>query len=137
MKARKSMKTGEILETIVILVALVSLIPVAYWSHMGELPRHGLDFYYKLFILCLLGYMTYRGVKRLAILAALVLLLLIPVAYRWHMGELPQHGLYFNYLFFMMCLLGHVTYRRVKRLMAALRSSKKRGSGPPMPPFFR
>ena len=86
MKARDSMKAGEILETIAILAALVSLMPVALW---------------------------------------------------WHTGELSQHRSYFYYLFFMLCLLGYVTYRRVKRLRAALRSSKKRGSGPPVPPFFR
>ena len=86
MKTRDSMKPGEILETIAILVALASLMPVAYW---------------------------------------------------WHMGDLAQHRPYFYYLFFMLCLLGYVTYRRIKRLRAAIRSSKKRGSGPPMPPFFR
>lgn len=68
------MKKGEIIETIVIFVALVSLMPVAYW---------------------------------------------------WHMGTIPQHHNYFYYLFFMLCLLGYVTYRRTKRLMAVLKSSKK------------
>jgi hypothetical protein len=80
------MKAGEILETIAIFAALFSLIPVAFW---------------------------------------------------WHTGELAQHRSYFYYLFFMLCILGYVTYRRVKRLRAVLRSPKKRGSGPPVPPFFR
>jgi uncharacterized membrane protein len=84
---KTSMEVGEILETIAILLALVSLIPVAYWWHMDEL-------------------------------------------------SFSRHGLYFCYLFFMLCLLGYVTYRRVKRLRAALRSSKKRG-GPRVPPFFQ
>ena len=86
MKTRDSVKVGEILETITILVALVSLMPVAFW---------------------------------------------------WHTGELPQHRSYFYYLFFMLCLLGYVTYRRVKRMRAALKSSKKSGSGPRVPPFFQ
>ena len=79
------MKLGEILETIAILVALVSIMPVAYW---------------------------------------------------WHTGELGLHHRYFYFLFFMLCLLAYVTYRRVKRLRAAIKASKKRGSGPRVPPFY-
>ena len=80
------MKAGEILETIVIFVSLFSLMPIALW---------------------------------------------------WHTGGLSQHQSYLYYLLFMLCALGYVTYRRVKRLRAVLRSSKKRGPGPPVPPFFR
>ena len=80
------MKKAEILETIAIVVALLSLMPIAFW---------------------------------------------------WHTGELPQQRLYFYYLFFMLCILGYVTYRRIKRLRAMLKSSKKHGSGPPVPPFFQ
>ena len=80
------MKTAEILETIAIIVAVLSLMPVAYW---------------------------------------------------WHMDDLAEHNAYFYYLAFMLCLLGYVTYRRVKRLRAVLKSSKKDGSGPPVPPFFQ
>jgi uncharacterized membrane protein len=80
------MKKSEILETIAILVAVLSLMPVAYW---------------------------------------------------WHMGDLSQHRLFLYYLFAMLCILVYVTYRRVKRLRAALKSSKKDGSGPPVPPFFK
>ena len=82
---RSGMKPGEILETIVIAVALLSLMPVALW---------------------------------------------------WHTGELGQQRAYFYYLFIMLCLLGYVTYRRVKRLRAVLKSAKKRNSGPRVPPFF-
>jgi len=80
------MKKSEILETIAILVAVLSLMPVAYW---------------------------------------------------WHTGDLSQHRLFLYYLFAMLCILVYVTYRRVKRLRAVLRSSKKDGSGPPVPPFFK
>jgi uncharacterized membrane protein len=80
------MKKAEILETIAILVAVFSLIPVAYW---------------------------------------------------WHMGDLSQHRLYLYYLFAMLCILLYVTYRRVKRLRAVLKASKKDGSGPRVPPFFK
>lgn len=88
MKTGEPMKAGEILETLAILVALVSIMPVAYW---------------------------------------------------WHMGELSQHRIYFYYLFIMLCLLGYVTYRRIKRLRAALKSAKKRssGPGPKIPPFYQ
>ena len=79
------MKPAEILETIVISVAVLSLIPVAYW---------------------------------------------------WHMKELGAHRLYFGYLLTMLCLMGYITYRRIKRLKAAFKSSKKGGQGR-MPPFFR
>jgi hypothetical protein len=80
------MKSGEILETIVIAIALFAIMPVALW---------------------------------------------------WHTGELGQHRLYFYFLFFMLCILGYITYRRIKRLRAALRASKKPGSGPRVPPFFQ
>ncbi len=86
MKSRGPMGPGEILETIAIFIALLSLLPVAFW---------------------------------------------------WHTHELPEHRSYFYYLFFMLCILGYVTYRRIKRLRAVLRSSKKKGPGPPVPPFFR
>lgn len=85
MKSGESMKPSELLETIMITVALVSLMPVAYW---------------------------------------------------WHMGRLADHRSYFYYLAFMLCLLGYITYRRIKRLRAAFRASKK-GQGPPVPPFFQ
>lgn len=79
-------KSGEILETIAIFVALISLLPVVFW---------------------------------------------------WHTGDLPKQRTYFFYLFILLCALGYVTYRRVNRLRMALKASKKRGSGPPIPPFFR
>jgi len=78
-------KTGEILETIIILVSLLSLFPVVIW---------------------------------------------------WHTGALQHQKLYYLYLFILLCILGYVTYRRIKRLRAALRASKKRGSGTSFPPFF-
>ncbi len=86
MKSGNSMKPAEILETIVISVAVLSLIPVAYW---------------------------------------------------WHMKELGAHRLYIYYLFFTLCLMGYITYRRIKRLRAAMRAAKKGGPGQPMPPFFQ
>ena len=73
-------------------------------------------------------------VETIAILVALVSIM--PVAYWWHMDELAAHQSYFYYLFFMLCILGFVTYRRIKRLRAALRSAKKRSSGPQKPPFM-
>ena len=85
MRSGDSMKPAEIIETIAITIALVSLLPVAYW---------------------------------------------------WHMSELGMHQNYFYYLFFMLCILGYVTYRRIKRLRAALRSAKKGSSGPQKPPFM-
>ena len=87
-KAGEHMKVSEVLETIVILVALVSLMPVAYW---------------------------------------------------WHMGELSLHQNFLYYLFVMLGLLGYITYRRIKRLRAALKSSKKQdsGPGPKIPPFYQ
>ena len=78
-------KAGEILETITIYVALISLIPVLVW---------------------------------------------------WHKGNLPQQRLYLFYLFLILCIMGYVTYRRIKRIRAAFKAQKKRGSGPPFPPYF-
>lgn len=86
MKTGDSMKIGEILETIAITIALLSLMPVALW---------------------------------------------------WHAGELSQKTSYFYYLFAMLCILSYITYRRIKRLRAALKSSTKRGSGPRIPPFYQ
>ena len=80
------MKSEEIIETIVIFVALVSLLPVVFW---------------------------------------------------WHTGELSNQRPYLFYLFTILCAMGYVTYRRIKRLRAVLGATKKRGSRPPMPPFFR
>ena len=76
--------------------------------------------------------------ETIAILAALAAL--IPVAYWWHADDhnLVQHRSYFYYLLFpLLCILGYVTYRRIKRLRAALKSSKKRGSRPRIPPFHK
>ena len=70
------------------------------------------------------------------IVISVAVLSLIPVAYWWHMKELGAHRLYIYYLFFTLCLMGYITYRRIKRLKAAFKSSKKGGQGP-MPPFFR
>jgi hypothetical protein len=81
MKSRDSMKPAEILETIVISVTVLSLMPVAYWMNTKELTAH-----------------------------------------------LP----YFYYLFFMLCLMGYIAYRRIKRLRMALKSSKNKGQDPPV-----
>lgn len=79
-------KTGEIIETIVIYIALASLMPVLYW---------------------------------------------------WHSGTLYRQRSYLIFLFGILCIMGYITYRRIKRLRAAFKaSSKKRGSGPPFPPFM-
>ncbi len=86
MRTGESMKPAEVLETIVISVAVLSLIPMAYW---------------------------------------------------WHMKEMAAHRPYFYYLFFMLCLMGYITYRRIKRLKAAFKASNKRGQGPSRPPFFQ
>ncbi|MFC1717086.1 hypothetical protein ACFL6S_25710 [Candidatus Poribacteria bacterium] len=86
MKTGESMSKTELLETIVISVAVLSLLPVAYW---------------------------------------------------WHMKTLAAHRLYFGYLLIMLSLMGYITYRRIKRLRAALKASKKGGQGRPMPPFFQ
>jgi uncharacterized membrane protein len=58
-------KTGEIIETIVIYVSLISLMPVLYWWHTGALQRQRLYFIYLIIILCIMGYITYRRIKRL------------------------------------------------------------------------
>ena len=87
-KTGERMKASEIIETIVILVAVVSLMPVAYW---------------------------------------------------WHMEELSAHQKFIYYLFAMLGLLGYITYRRIKKLRAAIKSSKKQnsGPGPKIPPFYQ
>jgi len=77
-------KAGEIFETIAIYVALISLMPVLVW---------------------------------------------------WHKGNLPQQRPYLFYLFLILCVIGYVTYRRIKRIRAAFKAQKKRGSGPPFPPY--
>lgn len=84
-KSGDSMKPSEILETIVIVVALLSLLPIAYW---------------------------------------------------YHAKELVAHRSYFYYLFIMLCLMGYITYRRIKRMKAAFKESGKKGSGP-IPPYFQ
>ena len=81
-----SMKSGETLETIVIIVALIALLPIAYW---------------------------------------------------WHMDELQLHRQYFYFLSILLCLLGYVMYRRIKRLRAVMKSTKKGGPGPRIPPFYQ
>lgn len=86
MKSGDSMKPAELVETIANVVALLSLIPVAYW---------------------------------------------------WHMKELAEHKSYFYYLSAMLCILGYVTYKRIKRLRAAMKAAEKKGSGPRIPPFFQ
>jgi len=77
-------KTSEIIETIIIYIALISLMPVAYW---------------------------------------------------WHSGTIKQHPYFFIYLFIILCIMGYITYRRISRLRSAFKAAKKRGSGPPFPPF--
>jgi hypothetical protein len=59
------MKLGETLETIVIIIALVALLPIAYWWHMDELQVHRQYFYFLFALLILLGYVMYRRIKRL------------------------------------------------------------------------
>jgi hypothetical protein len=60
-----TMKIGNALETIAILLALISIMPIAYWQNMDELSQHRQYLYYLFFVLCLLGYVTYRKVRRL------------------------------------------------------------------------
>jgi len=86
-------KSGETWETIVIFVALLSLMPVVVWWHTGDLPSQRSQFFYWFYVIF--------------------------------------------YLLLVLCAMGYVTYRRVKRLRSALKASKKRGSGPPVSPFFR
>ena len=81
MKSKVSMKLAEILETIAISVTVLSLLPVVYWLNNKELAAH-----------------------------------------------LP----YFYYLFFMLCLMGYITYRRIKRMKTAFKSSKDKGQNPPV-----
>lgn len=66
-KSRGSMKLAEILETIVISVTVLSLLPVAYWMNTKELTAHIPYFYYLFFMLCLMGYIAYRRIKRLRV----------------------------------------------------------------------
>ena len=75
------MRPAEVLETIVISVTVLSLLPVAYWLNTKELTAH-----------------------------------------------LP----YFYYLFVMLCLMGYITYRRIKRLRVAMKASKNKGQDPPV-----
>ncbi|HGJ65582.1 TPA: hypothetical protein ENS27_09355 [bacterium] len=81
-------KAGEIIETIVIYIALASLMPVIYW---------------------------------------------------WHSGTLHRQRPYLIYLFVILCIMGYITYRRIKRLRSAFKSAKKnsRNSGSPFPPFMK
>lgn len=67
MKSSDSMKLAEILETIVISVTVLSLLPVAYWLNIKELTAHISYFYYMFFMLCLMGYIAYRRIKRLRV----------------------------------------------------------------------
>jgi len=60
-----TMKAGNVLETIAILLALISIMPVAYWWNMGELSQHRQYLYYLLFVLFIMGYVTYRKIKAL------------------------------------------------------------------------
>jgi hypothetical protein len=60
-----TMKIGNVLETIAILLALISIMPMAYWWNMDELSQHRQYLYYLLFVICLLGYVTYRKVRRI------------------------------------------------------------------------
>jgi len=75
-------KTAEVIETIVIYVALASLMPVIYW---------------------------------------------------WHSGTLGKQRPYLVYLIIILCIMGYITYRRVKRLRAAFKASKKNDGGPKLP----
>jgi uncharacterized membrane protein len=64
-KLKGSTRLAEILETIVISVTVLSLLPVAYWLNAKELTAHLSYFYYLFVMLCLMGYITYRRIKRL------------------------------------------------------------------------
>ena len=64
-KPGDSMKVAEIIETIVISIALLSIMPVAFWWHKQVLSEHHSYFYYLFFMLCVMGYITYRRIKRL------------------------------------------------------------------------
>ena len=59
------MKLGEILETVAILIALVSLIPIAYWWQIKELSQHTPYLYYLFFMLGVLAFITVRRIRRL------------------------------------------------------------------------
>jgi len=80
-------KTAEVIETIAIYVALASLMPVIYW---------------------------------------------------WHSGTLGRQRPYLFYLFAILCIMGYITYRRIKRVRAAFKASEKKNGGgkPPFPPFI-
>lgn len=67
MKSRDSMKPAEILETIAISVTVLSLLPVVYWLNNKELSAHLPYFYYLFFMLCLMGYIAYRRIKKLKV----------------------------------------------------------------------
>ena len=58
-------KTGELVETIIINVALLSLVPILIWWHRGNLAQQKPYLFYLLIILCILGYITYRRIRRL------------------------------------------------------------------------
>jgi len=71
------------------------------------------------------------------IVTIVALIALLPIAYWWHMDELQLHRQYYIFLFILLCLLGYVMYRRIKRLRVAMKSAKNRGSGPKIPPFYQ
>jgi len=61
----KMKKKGEILETIIIYVALISLMPVLIWWHKGNLPMQRPYLFYLVLVLCVMGYISYRRIKRI------------------------------------------------------------------------
>ncbi len=58
-------KTVELIESIIIYIALISLLPVLVWWHKGNLPQQKPYLFYLFIILCIMGYITYRRIKRL------------------------------------------------------------------------
>ena len=68
MKSIGSTKLAEILETIAVSVTVLSLLPVVYWLNAKELGAHLSYFYYLFFMLCLMGYIAYRRIKKLRLL---------------------------------------------------------------------